>query len=81
MVLIIDLLWEDRAGAGPRKRGPASRQKNRAEFFWEGGPLYRDVYPGSLAARTSTFSIDGGCENRSAAFAISAAATRPARWA
>jgi len=38
-------------------------------------------YPGSLAARTSTFSITGGCANNSEAFAISAAATRPERCA
>ena len=36
-------------------------------------------YAGSLAARTSTFSITGGCANNSEAFAFSAAATRPAR--
>ena len=38
-------------------------------------------YPGSLAAMTSTFSITGGCASSSDAFAISAAATRPERWA
>jgi hypothetical protein len=37
--------------------------------------------PGSLAARTSTFSMDGGVEKRSPALAMRAAATLPARWA
>jgi hypothetical protein len=36
-------------------------------------------YPGSFAARTSTFSMDGGLANNSPAFAINAAATRPVR--
>ena len=37
--------------------------------------------PGSFAASTSTFSIDGGFASRSAALAMSAAATRPDKWA
>ena len=37
--------------------------------------------PGIFAARTSTFSIDGALASISGAFAISAAATRPAKWA
>jgi len=38
-------------------------------------------YPGSFAANTSIFSIDGGFDSKSEAFAISAAATRPVRCA
>ncbi len=34
-----------------------------------------------FASRTSTFSIIGGCVSSSEDFAISAAATRPERWA
>src|SRR5438445_11945134 len=38
-----------------------------------------DLHPGSFAARTSTFSMDGGSEKRSEAFSIKAAATLPDR--
>ena len=43
------------------------------------GRLVGFAQPGSFAARTSTFSIDGGLANNSPAFSISAAATAPER--
>src|SRR5258707_7149185 len=39
------------------------------------------LHPGTLTARTSTFSMEGGDERSSGALAISAAATRPDRCA
>src|SRR4029077_1097032 len=52
------------------------------------GPAPRSIYaafsvplPGSLAASTSAFSIVGGWESKSPAFAMSAAATLPLRCA
>ena len=55
------------------QRGPGR------EAAWEGRQehLFRLIYLGSFAARTSTFSMDGGAERSSDAFSINAAATLP----
>ncbi len=61
----------------PKLSRPRAVAKRR-----RGGRLERLVglaYSGSLAARTSTFSMDGGLEKSSSALAISAAATLPER--
>src|SRR5262245_42766876 len=52
-----------------------------ARSGWEGRQehLFRLIYLGSFAARTSTFSMDGGAERSSDAFSINAAATLPER--
>jgi hypothetical protein len=61
------------------QRGPSPSQSSGGMPFCNS--LTLAISYGSLAARTSTFSMDGGVARSSGAFAISAAATLPERCA
>src|SRR5215217_9229783 len=72
-----------RRRASPRlSSSPSQRTRDdRLSLPVRVAPAPTGSYPGSLAARTSTGSMTGGCASSSGAWAISAAATWPPRWA
>src|SRR5215211_4775168 len=72
-----------RRRASPRlSSSPSQRTRDdRLSLPVRVAPAPTGSYPGSLAARTSTGSMTGGCASSSGAWAMSAAATRPPRWA
>src|SRR5258706_28758 len=82
--------WPDTKGlvlthlTGDATRPEASESVSRRRAGPQSPPpraASRAGYLGSLAARTSPFSMAGGFARSSRAFCMSAAATRPERWA